>query len=111
MTSEMQSATTSTADMSDSFNSGRVHLNLVRDSFVWQLRAAKPIAKDTIIMPLYGQIVDQSVAKDSLFTETEAVAFASFIALPDGKCLDRRLVWDLSRFITHSVCLVACSSR
>ncbi|PIO59819.1 SET domain protein, partial [Teladorsagia circumcincta] len=101
-TSETRSIRTNAADLSDSILSGRVRLNLVRDSFIWQLTAGQPIPKDTIIMPLYGQVVDQSVARVSLFTETEAVAFASFIALPDGKCLDRRLVWDLSRFITHS---------
>ncbi|VDP36606.1 unnamed protein product, partial [Heligmosomoides polygyrus] len=39
----------------------------------------------------------------SLITETEAVAFSSFVALPNGKCLDRRVFRDPSRFITHSV--------
>ncbi|KAK6022187.1 hypothetical protein OSTOST_12125, partial [Ostertagia ostertagi] len=59
-------------------------------------------SSDVLLLDELPTVVDQSVARESLFTETEAVTFASFIALPDGKCLDRRLVWDLSRFITHS---------
>ncbi|KAK6018607.1 hypothetical protein OSTOST_15803, partial [Ostertagia ostertagi] len=55
-TSETRSIITNAADMSDSLLSGRVQLNLVRDSFIWQLTAGQPIPKDTIIMPLYGQI-------------------------------------------------------
>lgn len=89
-------------EISDYSACSRVHLNLVRDAFFWQLTAAQPIPKGTFIMSLCGKVVDPSVARHSLITETEAVAFSSFVALPNGKCLDRRVFRDPSRFITHS---------
>lgn len=89
-----------------------VNLKLVHElAYGWYLAAAHNVPPDTPIMMMTGVITPVGVAHETLVKYGERCAFSSFIEIPGtGMCLDRRKLYDFSKYISHN-CNPTCSVR
>lgn len=77
----------------------------------WNLYLAEPVEGETPLMLMTGVIRPIAAAKECLENEGKAVAFTSYIEIPGTEmCLDRRELYDFSKYIPHS-CQPTCGVR